>query len=359
MLKSAVSFELLARLFGDPKNIKAGNYEVEKGLTPLLLMEKLTRGNYTALAITFVEGWTFRQMRRTLDEHPALKHDARLSDIDVLQRLGVEHESPEGLFFPDTFHFSHGVSDFNILRRSYQLMQKHLAAQWERRSPDIPLATPYEALILASIVEKETGKAVERALISAVFLNRLKLGMKLQTDPTVIYGLGELFDGNLRKQDLVADNPYNTYTRRHAADADRDAGSCVPARGHEPRGDRCALFRRQRRRQLAFLAQLRGARPRRHQIPAAGAAAMRGKFITLEGLDGAGKSTHLPWLAQMLESRGITVRMTREPGGTPLGEMLRSAAPRSRAAPQPRNRSAAHVRGAPRASGQSHTLGAR
>lgn len=214
VLESALPFEIVTRLFGDPKNIKAGNYEVEKGLTPLELMEKLTRGDRTALAITFVEGWTFRQMRRTVDEHPALKHETRdLSDIDILKRLGIEHESAEGLFFPDTFHFSHGVSDFNLLRRSYQLMQKHLAAQWEHRSPDIPLATPYEALILASIVEKETGRALERTLISAVFLNRLKLGMKLQTDPTVIYGLGELFDGNLRKQDLVADNPYNTYTR--------------------------------------------------------------------------------------------------------------------------------------------------
>lgn len=215
VLKSAVPFEILTRLFGDPKNIKAGNYEVEKGLSPLDLMQKLTRGNPAALSITFVEGWTFRQMRRTLNEHPALTHDTReLSDTDVLQRLGIERDSPEGLFFPDTFHFSQGISDFNVLRRSYQLMQRHLAAQWERRSLDIPLATAYEALILASIIEKETGKAVERTLISAVFLNRLKLGMKLQTDPTVIYGLGETFDGNLRKQDLITDNPYNTYTRQ-------------------------------------------------------------------------------------------------------------------------------------------------
>lgn len=214
VLESAIAFEIVTRLFGDPRNIKAGNYEVEKGVTPLELMAKLTRGNSSALAITFVEGWTFRQMRKLLNEHPALNHDTRdLSDVDIVQRLGIEYDSPEGLFFPDTFHFSHGVSDLNILRRSHQLMQKHLAAQWERRSPEILLATPYEALILASIVEKETGRAPERTLISAVFLNRLKLGMKLQTDPTVIYGLGELFEGNLRKQDLVADSPYNTYTR--------------------------------------------------------------------------------------------------------------------------------------------------
>jgi UPF0755 protein len=214
VIRSAFSFEVLTRIFGDPKNVKAGNYEVEKGITPLELIDKITRGRNSALAITFVEGWTFRQMRKMLDENPALKHETMgLSDVDVLQRLAVEEPSPEGLFFPDTFHFSTGMTDLNILRRSYDLMQKHLAAQWEQRSPDIPLATPYEALILASIVEKETGKAVERSIISAVFLNRLKLGMKLQTDPTVIYGLGEVFDGNLRKQDLVSDTPYNTYTR--------------------------------------------------------------------------------------------------------------------------------------------------
>jgi UPF0755 protein len=215
VITSPLSFEMLTRIFGDPRNVKAGNYEVEKGITPLDLIEKITRGGKnSALAITFVEGWTFKQMRKALDENPALKHDTEgLSDVDVLQRLGVEQTSPEGLFFPNTFHFSTGVSDLNILRRSYDLMQKHLVAEWEQRAPNLPLATPYEALTLASIVEKETGKAVERSIISAVFLNRLKLGMKLQTDPTVIYGLGEAFDGNLRKQDLISDTPYNTYVR--------------------------------------------------------------------------------------------------------------------------------------------------
>ena len=214
VLRSALPFEILTRLLGEPTNIKAGNYEVEKGLTPLELMNKLTRGSYSALAITFVEGWSFRQLRKALDDHPGLSHDSRfLSEEEILQRLEISHASPEGLFFPDTFHFSLGVSDLNVLRRAHQLMQKHLAAQWERRAADLPLSTPYEALILASIVEKETGKAVERSMISAVFLNRLKLGMRLQTDPTVIYGLGEQFDGNLRKQDLLTDTPYNTYTR--------------------------------------------------------------------------------------------------------------------------------------------------
>jgi UPF0755 protein len=214
VLTSPLPFEVLTRLFGDPKNIKAGNYEIEEGITPLKLMRKITRGDYTALAITFVEGSTFRQMRSMLDDHPALKHDTRgLKDVEVVEHLGLEPRSPEGLFFPDTYHFVQGVSDLSILRRAYQLMDKHLDAQWQQRAPEVPLSTPYQALILASIIEKETGKAVERATISAVFLNRLRLGMKLQTDPTVIYGLGELFDGNLRKRDLLSDGPYNTYTR--------------------------------------------------------------------------------------------------------------------------------------------------
>ena len=215
VIASALPFEVLTRIFGDPRNVKAGQYEVEQGITPLDLIEKITRGGKnSSLAITFVEGWTFKQMRKALDDNPALKHDTQgLSDAEVLQRLGIEHKSPEGLFFPNTFHFTTGGSDLHILRRSYELMQKHLAAEWAQRAPNLPLANPYEALILASIVEKETGKAVERSTISAVFLNRLRLGMKLQTDPTVIYGLGDAFDGNLRKQDLVSDTPYNTYVR--------------------------------------------------------------------------------------------------------------------------------------------------
>jgi UPF0755 protein len=153
-------------------------------------------------------------MRKMLDEHPALKHDtAGLPDSEVLEKLGLEQRAAEGLFFPDTYHFAQGVSDLNVLRRAHQLMEKNLSDQWQQRAPEVTLGTPYEALILASIIEKETGKSVERPTISAVFLNRLRLGMKLQTDPTVIYGLGESFDGNLRKQHLLSDGPYNTYTR--------------------------------------------------------------------------------------------------------------------------------------------------
>jgi UPF0755 protein len=214
VLRAALPFEVLTRLFGNPRNIKAGSYEIEDDITPLKLMRKLTRGDYTALAITFVEGSTFRQMRKMLDEHPALKHDTvGLPDSEVLEKLGLEQRAAEGLFFPDTYHFAQGVSDLNVLRRAHQLMEKNLSVQWQQRAPEVTLATPYEALILASIIEKETGKSVERSTISAVFLNRLRLGMKLQTDPTVIYGLGESFDGNLRKQHLLSDGPYNTYTR--------------------------------------------------------------------------------------------------------------------------------------------------
>jgi UPF0755 protein len=153
-------------------------------------------------------------MRGALNAHPALRHDTpALSDSEILARLNIFEPAAEGWFFPNTYHFSNGTSDLAILRRAHQLMRSHLQAQWDARKPELPLATPYEALILASIIEKETGINTERPLIASVFVNRLRLGMRLQTDPTVIYGLGETFDGNLRKRDLLADTPYNTYTR--------------------------------------------------------------------------------------------------------------------------------------------------
>jgi UPF0755 protein len=214
VLAHPLPFELLTRLIGEPTNIKAGNYELDAPVSALELMRKITRGDFTALAITFVDGWTFRQIRTALEAQPGLRQDTReLSEQEILQRLGIDYPAAEGLFFPDTYHFSRGVSDLNILRRSHQLMRRHLEAQWAQRAPGLPLATAYEALILASIVEKEKGRAEERALVAAVFINRLRLGMRLQTDPTVIYGLGEQFDGKLRRSDLVTDTPYNTYTR--------------------------------------------------------------------------------------------------------------------------------------------------
>ena len=214
VLHHAVLFIAMARMLGEAGNIKAGIYEVSGPVSPYQLLLKITEGDVTQATITFVEGWTFRQMRKLLDDHPAVKHDTRgLPDADILKRLAIEIASPEGLFFPDTFHFDVDSSDVLILRRAYRQMQSHLEAQWAGRAPDLPLASSYEALILASIVEKETGQGGDRPLVAAVFVNRLRKGMLLQADPTVIYGMGEAFDGNLRKRDLTTDTPYNTYTR--------------------------------------------------------------------------------------------------------------------------------------------------
>lgn len=214
VLGNPAQFVLVARLLGAAGKVKAGNYEINGPISPLDLLRKITEGDYTQFAITFVEGWTFRQVRKVLDEHPAVSHDTRgLGEAEILQRIAPGQSSLEGWFFPDTYHFSSGASDWAILSRALRLMQFHLGVQWENRAPNLPLQTPYEALILASIIEKETGRASERPLIAAVFINRLRIGMRLQTDPTVIYGLGESFDGNLRKRDLVTDTAYNTYTR--------------------------------------------------------------------------------------------------------------------------------------------------
>jgi UPF0755 protein len=214
VLREPARFVLMARLLGEASSVKAGSYEVSEPVTPYRLLQKIVHGEVAQATTKFVEGWTFRQIRKVLDEHPDLTHATRgLTDEEVLQRLGIEEASPEGLFFPDTYHFARGNSDLRVLRRAHRLMQSHLEAQWAARAPDLPLATPYEALILASIVEKETGREEERPLVAAVYVNRLRKGMLLQSDPTVIYGLGETFDGNLRKRDLQADAPYNTYTR--------------------------------------------------------------------------------------------------------------------------------------------------
>jgi UPF0755 protein len=213
-LRHSELFIVLARLLGEAGNIKAGDYEIDQPVTPYGLLRKVTQGEVTQVAIKFVEGWTFRQMRKALDEHPGVKHDTReLGESDILQRLAIDAVSAEGLFFPSTYHFASGSSDLHILRRAYRVMRSHLTAQWENRALNLPLASPYEALTLASIVEKETGSPQDRFLVAAVFVNRLRKGMLLQADPTVIYGMGEAFDGNLRKKDLVTDTPYNTYIR--------------------------------------------------------------------------------------------------------------------------------------------------
>lgn len=209
-----LQFEILARATGRTTAIKAGNYELAGPASPLGLLDKLTRGEVAQAEITIIEGWTFRQLRAALDSSPLLRHDsAGLSDADLMRRLGVPERHPEGMFFPDTYLFARQSSDMAVLRRALHAMRRHLDAEWALRGPDVPYKAPYDALIMASIVEKETGAEAERDLIAGVLVNRLRIGMALQADPTVIYGLGESFDGNLKRVHLDTDGPYNTYMR--------------------------------------------------------------------------------------------------------------------------------------------------
>lgn len=202
------------RWSGQARRIRAGSYEVAAGTSPRALLEKMVLGDETLVTVRLIEGWTFRQFRAELARAEGLRADtAAMSDAQVMEALGRPGVHPEGRFFPDTYAYSRGSSDLAVLRRALHAMERRLAAAWEQRAPDLPLRTPEEALILASIVEKETGLEADRGLVAGVFVNRLRIGMRLQTDPTVIYGLGESFDGNLRRRDLETDTPYNTYTR--------------------------------------------------------------------------------------------------------------------------------------------------
>lgn len=203
------------RLSGDARAIRAGSYEIEAGLTPAGLLRKLTRGEESLQAVVIVEGWNFRQVRAALAREPHLRQDTRdLSDAALMEQLGRPGLHPEGRFFPDTYTYGKGASDLAVLTRALMAMDRKLDATWTQRHADLPLTESQQLLILASIVEKETGAPGDRAMIASVFHNRLRIGMPLQTDPTVIYGLGEAFDGNLRKRDLQHDTPWNTYTRR-------------------------------------------------------------------------------------------------------------------------------------------------
>jgi UPF0755 protein len=202
------------RVSGQARQIKAGSYELSTGITPRKLLLKLVRGEEALDAVTLVEGWNFRQVRELLAKQGTLKQDAiGLSDAELMNALERPGLPPEGHFFPDTYTFAKGTSDLAVLRRALRAMDKRLEAAWSQRQQDLPVKTPQEALVLASIVEKETGRASDRPAIASVFINRLRVGMPLQTDPTVIYGMGASFDGNLRKKDLQADTPWNTYTR--------------------------------------------------------------------------------------------------------------------------------------------------
>lgn len=209
--------ELLYQWFrwsGQARLIRAGSYEVETGVTPRQLLAKMVQGDETLEKLRLGEGWTWRQVRAALADAPHLKPASQaMSEAELMQALGSSVASAEGRFFPDTYVYSRGVSDLTLLKRAYAAMQRRLDATWAQRSADTPLQSADQALILASIVEKETGPKDDPGLVAAVFLNRLRIGMPLQTDPTVIYGLGEAFDGNLRKRDLQTDGAYNTYLR--------------------------------------------------------------------------------------------------------------------------------------------------
>ncbi len=205
---------LLARIKDNAALIKAGDYTLSKSYTLSELLNYLIERDIKQAEIKFVDGWTFSKIRKVLNDHPAIKHDTlNMSEQELLHAIGADETSAEGLFFPDTYFFVANESDVAVLQRAYQAMRNNLQKLWSTRVKSLPLKTPYDALILASIVEKETGLANDRGKIASVFINRLRIGMRLQTDPTIIYGLGEKFDGNLRRKDLRTDQPYNTYTR--------------------------------------------------------------------------------------------------------------------------------------------------
>lgn len=199
---------------GQARQIRAGSYEVHAGVTPRALLDKMVRGDQILEQLRLIEGWNWRQVRAALAAAPSLKPaTAAMTDEQVMAALGHPGVAPEGRFFPDTYAYSRGVSDLTVLKRAQAAMQRRLADAWAQRADGLPLKTPEEALILASIVEKETGAPADRNRVAAVFVNRLRIGMPLQTDPTVIYGLGDDYDGRLRKRHLQADTPFNTYTR--------------------------------------------------------------------------------------------------------------------------------------------------
>ncbi|MDQ7073689.1 MAG: endolytic transglycosylase MltG [Gammaproteobacteria bacterium] len=207
-------FSSYARYFGLAEKIKKGEYQVEVHLTPPQLLDLLVSGKVIQYSLTLVEGWNFKQMMSAVDNNSILEHELKgLSKKEIMQRLGYAGVHPEGRFYPDTYAFTRGTSDLSFLKRSYNKMSSVLEREWQKRQKKLPLKSAYEALILASIVERETAAVQERPKIAGVFIRRLRKKMRLQTDPTVIYGMGDRYDGNIRRRDLTADTPYNTYTR--------------------------------------------------------------------------------------------------------------------------------------------------
>ena len=214
VLKQAWPFVLLTRVLHKESSLQAGDYTLNKNVNPYQLLLSLNHGKATQGSITFIEGKTFKQMREKLDKNEALKHATQaLTSSEVMLAVTGKTQHSEGRFFPDTFYFDRGTSDLVLLKRSYEIMQTKLQAAWNGRASGLPYKNSDEALIIASIIEKETGRANERPMIAGVFINRLRIGMRLQTDPTVIYGMGDNYDGNIRKKDLETDTVYNTYTR--------------------------------------------------------------------------------------------------------------------------------------------------
>ena len=214
VLSNALPFVLLGRLLGKEPSLQSGSYTLNKNINPYQLLLSLNHGKTTQGSITLIEGKTFKMMREKLAKNDALKSTINdLSDAEVMRLVGDREQLAEGLFFPDTYYFDRNTADIVILKRSYDGMKAKLAAAWANRASGLPYVDSYQALIMASIIEKETGKASERPMIAGVFLNRLRIGMRLQTDPSVIYGMGDNYDGNIRKKDLERDTPYNTYTR--------------------------------------------------------------------------------------------------------------------------------------------------
>jgi len=207
-------FSILVRLTGNTTKLKVGSYELKPKETPSDLLNRLVKGQFSYESLTIVEGWTFKQMRQAIAAHPKLKHDTlHLTERELIEKLKLPWGAAEGLFFPDTYFFNRGSSDMQIYREAHAQLMKRLNGYWEKRDPTLPYQSPYEALTMASIVEKETGHPEDRAQIAGVFTNRLKIGMKLQTDPTVIYGMGDKYKGIIYRSSLTTDTPYNTYTR--------------------------------------------------------------------------------------------------------------------------------------------------
>lgn len=214
VITNALPFVVLVRILGKETYLQAGEYTLIKNISPYQLILSLNHGKSTQGSITFIEGKTFKQMRAKLARNDSVKSTiTNLSDVEVMRIVGRGEKHAEGLFFPDTFYFDRNTTDIVLLKRSYEIMQNKLSQAWANRASGLPYKDSYDALIMASIIEKETGKSSERTTIAGVFLNRLRIGMRLQTDPTVIYGMGDNYNGNIRKKDLQTDTAYNTYTR--------------------------------------------------------------------------------------------------------------------------------------------------